>query len=517
MRTKKKTIIIAAIIIAALAVGAYFIFGRKSVPAYEFFVAQKGGVTQEVSVTGRVKPAQNVNLAFEKSGKVFSVKTDVGDNVSAGQILVTLYNLDIVAQLEQARAGLKDQEAKLEELKKGTRPEEINVYQTKVDNAKTALEEEKKSAVNDIQDAYTKSEDAVRNKTDLFFSNPRSSNPQLIFAGINGQLETDIEWGRFLAEGTLDSWDMSLNNLTASSDLRAYINEGRKNLDQIKNFLDNMALAINSLTPSSSLTQTTIDGYKSNVSTARTNVNTAITNLTSAQEGLTSSESALSLTERDLTLKKAGPTVEQVASQEAQVDGVRASVRNYEAQVAKTILRAPINGIITKQDAKVGEIISANGIIVSLISESHFEIEANVPEADIAKVKTENGAKITLDAYGNDSVFEAKVTKIDPAETIIEGVATYKITLQFLKKDERLKSGMTANIDILTDKRENVVSIPQRAVISKNGDKVARILLDEKNGVISEVKIKTGLRGSDGGVEILEGIKEGDKVITFEK
>lgn len=514
---KKKTIVIITIIAVILIVGAYFVFRGDGAPEYEFTVAARGEVAQEVSVTGSVKPAQDVDLAFEKGGKVFYARVAVGDKVVAGQILVSLSNADLIAQLDQAKAGLKVQKATLDELEKGTRAEEISVYQTKVDNADTAFGEAKKDAVDKINDAYTKSEDAVRNKTDKFFTSPRSSSPQFVFNDISSQLKTDIEWGRFLMEGVLNYWNSLLSGLSVSSDLDSGINVAKNNLSQIRAFLDNVALAINSLTVNSSLTQTTIDGYKTDVSTARTNVNTAIANLTTAQEGLSAAQSTLSLARRDLALKQAGSAPEAIAAQEAQVESAAANVKNYEAQIAKTILHAPINGIVTKQDAKAGEIVSAGAVVVSVISESQFEIEANVPEADIAKIKTENGARTTLDAYGNDVIFEAKVTKIDPAETIIEGVATYKITLQFIKKDERLKSGMTANIDILTDKRENVIFIPQRAVVSKGEDKIVSILLNEKTGEMAEVKVKTGLRGSDGNIEIIEGIKEGDKVITSSK
>ncbi|MFA4890112.1 MAG: efflux RND transporter periplasmic adaptor subunit [Candidatus Paceibacterota bacterium] len=514
---RKRTIIIIAVVVVLLAVGAYFLFRGKKAPVYEFVSAQKGEVVQEVSVTGAVKPAQDVDLAFEKGGKISLVKANVGDKVVAGQVLVALSNSDLVAQLDQAKASLKVQEASLDELKKGTRAEEISVYQTKVDNAAVSLNEAKKAVVDKINDAYTKSEDAIRNKADQFFTNPRTSNPQFIFSSVTGQLKTDIEWKRFLIESVLNSWNSSLSVLTVSSDLDFNINIAKNNLNQIRLLLDNIALAINSLTPNAALTQIIIDGYKADVSTARANVNTAVANLTAAQDGLSSAQSALTLTQQDLALKKASSTPEQIAGQEAQTEAARANVKNYEAQVAKTILRAPINGIVTKQEAKVGEITAVGAVIVSLISESQFEMEANVPEADIVKIKISDGAKVTLDAYGNDVIFEARVTKIDPAETMIEGVATYKITLQFLKKDERLKSGMTANIDVLTDKRENVISIPQRAVASKDQDKIVKILLNKKTGETSEVKVKTGLRGSDGNIEILEGIKEGDKVVTFEK
>ncbi len=108
------------------------------------------------------------------------------------------------------------------------------------------------------------------------------------------------------------------------------------------------------------------------------------------------------------------------------------------------------------------------------------------------------------------------MVKIDPAETIIEGVATYKTTLQFSGNDERVKSGMTANIDILTAKAENVIAIPQRAVAQKeNGDKIVKILKDD--GVVEERKVTTGLKGSDGNIEITEGIQEGEKIITSQK
>ena len=135
-----------------------------------------------------------------------------------------------------------------------------------------------------------------------------------------------------------------------------------------------------------------------------------------------------------------------------------------------------------------------------------------MPEADIAKVSVGNTSIVTLDAYGRDVVFEAKVVAIDPAETIVDGVATYKVTFQFIEDDERIKSGMTANIDITSDNRENVIAVPQRSIIRKNGDKFVRIL-DGNN--VKEIKVETGLYGSDGNIEIIRGINEGDKVITF--
>ena len=485
----KKPIFIFGLVVVVVIIAGYFYFFKAKKPNYEIVVAKKGTVIQEVSVTGKVKPAENVDLAFEKTGKVAWVNAKVGDKVFIGQTLITLVNGDIAAQLDQAKASVAEQKAKLDELKIGTRPEEIQIQQVKVDNARNDL-------IDKIQEAYTQSDDAIRNKVDQVFSNPRTVNPQLnYYLNTESVLKTDIEWRRFLVENILNSWKSSLDiNVTAV----------KTNLDEIKLFLDKMALAVNNAGANSSLSQTTLDTWKSNISTARTNVNTAI-------ENLSSSESTLAVEENQLSLEKAGNTPEQIANQEAKLEQAEANVKNFQAQLAKTVLWAPINGIVTKQDAKNGEIVAADSPVVSIISESQFEIEANVPEADIAKVKVGDSAKITLDAYGGDTFFDVNVAKIDPGETIIEGVATYKTTFQFTKEDHRIKSGMTANIDILTDKRENVINIPQRAVVSQNKDKIVKIL--DENGNSKEVKVKVGLRGSDGNIEILEGVGEGDKIV----
>jgi len=511
---KKPAVSISAVIVIILIIGGYFYFNRTKKPAYEFIVASKGNVVQEVSVTGRVKPAESVDLAFEKTGKVAGIYVDVGSKVFSGQILMQLSNADLVAQLAEAEANTKSQKAKLEELKQGTRPEEIQVYETKVENAKVSIEDAQKNLSDKIQDAYTKSDDAVRNKTDQLFSNPRTATPQLnYYLFIDSISKSDIEALRFLIEDLLNSWDLSLGQLTTSSDLISYIDTADKNLDQVKTFLDKIGLAINNVKENANLSQTTLDGWKADISTARANINTAIANLTAAEEKLKTAQSDLDVAENELALKKAGSVPQEIIGQEAEVESAEANANNIKAQINKSIIFSPINGVVTRQNTKVGEIVPANAAEVSVMSDVKFEIEANIPEADIAKIKINNPAKITLDAYGSDVVFEAKVVKIDPAETIIEGVATYKTTLQFTGNDDRVKSGMTANIDILTAKTENVMAIPQRAVAQKeNGDKIVKILKDD--GAIEERKVAIGLKGSDGNIEIIEGINEGDKVIT---
>jgi len=509
-KTKRSIIVLALLLVGG--VGWFSFFSGGDDVTYDFIIVEYGDLIQEVSVTGRVKPTESVQLGFEKTGRVSRTYVAIGDRVFVGQTLVVQENNDIQAKLAQAEAQVKTQEAKLAELIRGTRTEEIEVQVVKVQNAKTSLEETKQNLVDNLHDSYTKSDDAVRNKIDQFFSDPRSADPKIDFATGDAQLEAEVEFKRTLVESLLTSWRASLDVLTQEHDLDLYTTDAQTNLDQVKSFLDNVALLVNDLDASGNLSQTTVDGYKADVATARTNINTATSNLSGAEKKLRDAHSSLALAEQELVLKKAGATVEQLSAQEAKVEETEASVKQYQAELSKTILYSPLNGVVTKQDAKVGEIVTVNTAVVFLISVSQFEIEANVPEADIAKLHVGDGAQITLDAYGSSVIFEANIAAIDPAETVIEGVPTYKTTLQFSGKDERIKSGMTANIDILTGERHNVLAIPGRAVFAKEGNQIVRVIID---GETQEREVTTGLRGSNGTVEIVSGLSRGDKVITF--
>ncbi|MEK7662388.1 MAG: efflux RND transporter periplasmic adaptor subunit, partial [Patescibacteria group bacterium] len=342
-----------------------------------------------------------------------------------------------------------------------------------------------------------------------FISGPKSNNPQLTFSVSDGALKSNIESGRVTTEETLKAWALLNNQIPGASDPSAFLIPINQNLLKIKGFLDLVALAVNSLTPSYTLSTATIDAYRTDVSTARANVNTALSNMSAAVEKLQSAKSSLELAKQELILKKAGPTPEMLATEQAKVKQAQAKVQNIRAQIAKTLLRAPIAGVVTKQESKVGEIASIGVNMVSVMSDSKYEIEANIPEADISKIKVGNEAKVTLDAYGNDIVFGTIVSSIDPAETVIDGISTYKTTLQFKIPDARIRSGMTANTDIEGERRSNVLFLPGRVIATKEGVKTVSVIAGKDT---YEITITTGLRGSNGDVEILSGLSEGEIV-----
>jgi len=484
---KRKILTVAGAVVVAIILVIVIVRRNDGTGPYEFIIIERQNLIQEVSVTGRVKAAENVELGFERTGTVTQVLANVGDTVATGQTLVTLRNSDIVALLNQAEAQVDVERANLAEL--------INNA-----DAQQNLTNNYNDVVNTIGDALAKAEDAVRSKTVGLFSVSQSSGYNLTFRTCRGGISSNAKTLRLTAELELNMWNREFGKLAADSprdQLDIAISEAQAHLDIVRQFVDavNKALLTKCATDNS-----TLDTARTNMATAQTNVIAVIENISNLQQAIASE-------------KVSTANDDAVRAQEAKVRAAEASVQNYRSQISQTIISSPIDGIVTRQEAKVGETISANTLVVSVISASDFEIEANIPEADIAKVKIGDISMVTLDAYGSDVVFETRVSKVDPGETIIEGVTTYKTTFQFTMDDDRIKSGMTANLDILTAELSGVIAIPQRTVISRQGQKLVRILTD--NGEIKEVIVETGLRGSGGNIEITRGLQENDKVVTF--
>ena len=476
-----------SVIIGLIIIGIIWVIlaGGKGAVIPTFVLAEKGNIRQEVSVTGNVQPLADVDLAFERGGRVISLSVAVGSKVYAGQYLASVSNADLIASLDQAKANLKKVTAGLGDSADQTA---LNFTQAKTSLADT------------IRDSYTKADDALRNKIYSLFNDPVKYNARLAFT-TDTFLQEDIEDGKDDISDSLDAWYRILIKTDISLTLETNYNIAKTNLVSLKSLLDKCAEAVNSLDPTSAgVTQTQIDTWKLNISTARTNVNTAIDTLVNSFNSYNSA---------DLALKISGNTT---LAEEASIEQAEAGVASAEAELAKSIIRAPITGVITNLDVKLGEIISANKNIISIISYGDYQVESFIPEADISKIKIGDKAKTTLDAYGENTLFETEIIKIDPAATVIDGVPTYKVTLSFVTQDERIKSGMTANLDILTAEKNDVLIVPARAVYTIDGNKYTKILL--AGDIQKEIQIEVGLRGSDGMVEIISGVNEGDKVVT---
>ncbi|MCC6404921.1 MAG: efflux RND transporter periplasmic adaptor subunit [Candidatus Yanofskybacteria bacterium] len=472
----------------------------------------RGSIRQIVSVTGRVKATQDVQLAFQNGGRIAVAGAKVGDRVVPGQILASLDNAELNAQLRDAQANVLAQQAKLQELAGGGRAEEVTIKESELRQAQQDLENAYANVYDVLLDAYTKTDNAVRIQTaQILLSVGSEAAPlyQLAFTCACDQLQRDALSKRVSVEVALNRWQQELSGVAlggspealvkAIHNARGYLQTAKDLLTLVQNILDNNSVQVDS---------TTLQTYRTNVNTGRASVVAALTSVNTQDQLITTNLLTVERVEGELALTKAGSTPEQVDVQRAALLSAEAQVQRIQAQIAKNIIRSPMAGIVTKQDAKVGQTATAGQALVAVISDQELEIEANVPEVDIGRLMIGNPVSLTVDALPGQTL-AAHVTFIDPAETVIDGVVNFKVTILLDEPNAMLKSGLTANLDIESARRDAVLLLPQFTILEdERGAFVKKLIGNDA----AEVSVTLGLRGQDGMVEIVSGLSEGDQV-----
>ena len=168
---------IAAIIVVAA--GGYWVISDSGSEKIEVLTVHAGPFVQEISASGKVVPARDVELGFTQGGRVARGAVEVGSYVRLGQVLAALDNADLEATILQRQAALDTQRAKLAGLTQGTRPEEIAIAEADVEKNRIARAQAEDALIDEISNAYTVADDAIRNNLYQFISNERTSVPRL--------------------------------------------------------------------------------------------------------------------------------------------------------------------------------------------------------------------------------------------------------------------------------------------------------------------------------------------------
>lgn len=464
---KSKPFLYGAALVVVVAFLAFSASGNGN-DDVEVFVVERAHFVQEVSVSGKVIAAQDVELGFPETGRVAAIAVEVGDKVSAGQALASLASDSLVSQLRAAEADLALKRAE-------TRNTGVN------------LDEVRREQDTLVASAYRK-----LLSTDLSavpsFSSYTQSAPTIsgLYDGPEGVYRLTIE-----RSVNPDDYELKTFRLESTQGLIIEEDEPTK--------LGTRGLYISFPDAISTYNNTTWEITIPNVKSS-----SYLANYNAYQEALRTRETRLADAEAELRTGPGGSVAE------AEVQRAEAEVARIRASIAERTIRAPFSGVVTDVDVELGENISANTPAVSLISAGALQIESFVPEVNIALIEVEDMAEVTLDAYGADVVFGASVVAIDPAETVRDGVSTYRALMQFVENDERVRPGMTANVRIKTDERDGVMSVPQGIVESRDGKKYVSVLVGEE---IEEREVETGAVSSMGNIEILSGLSEGDMVV----
>lgn len=267
---------------------------------------------------------------------------------------------------------------------------------------------------------------------------------------------------------------------------------------------------------------------KINLDQAQKNANNALASaqvngaqqLAAAQAQIDATRQAFDVAQKQLDKIKTPARAEDISLARGQLESAQANLDLIKKQVGDNQIVAPIDGQISDINYEIGEQVSALTPAITMLTEKNFEVDVDIPESDISKVKVGDVVSMTFDAFGDSRKFGATVAFIDPAATSIQGVIYYNVKVMFTDDASLLsdiKAGMTANVVITTNSRQNIMIIPARAIVDKDGQgRFVRILNDVKNNTVKEVPVTIGLSGDDGLDEVLSGdINDGDLVVTY--
>jgi RND family efflux transporter MFP subunit len=201
-----------------------------------------------------------------------------------------------------------------------------------------------------------------------------------------------------------------------------------------------------------------------------------------------------------------------VDAADALLSAAQSAVEGANLQLAKTRLTAPMDGVITEKSIEIGEVVSQAGSVMKIATAANLEAEAYVSELDVKKITVGTLAEISMNSASENKIgLEAKVKNIYPSETNQNGASSYKIVFEISGQNGDLKSGMTGTAKIKVSEQLGVY-IPQGSLFSDGGKKYVMVM---SGGFPERKDVQTGVYGSDGTVEILSGLAQGDKILKF--
>ena len=221
------------------------------------------------------------------------------------------------------------------------------------------------------------------------------------------------------------------------------------------------------------------------------------------------------LVQEGLFVKK-GQVLAWMSSTEraALIDAARSQgpeeVKKWEEIYRPTPIVAPLPGMIIRRDIEPGQTITSAEAI--LVMSDRLTVKAQVDETDLAKIKMKQQALITLDAYP-DIRIPARVDQIAYEAKTVNNVTTYVVDVLPAKAPELMRSGMTANVSFLFDKKEGVLAVPNEVLVLKDG--ITKVLRKTKGQTPEEVVVTTG--ATNGKVtEVISTLAEGDIVLRVD-
>ena len=412
-------------------------------------------VTLRITASGKVVPVQSVNISPKNPGVLSQLYVQQGDRIQQGQILARMDSAGIEAQRSQYRANLAQSQAQLAEALAGSRPQEIAQARARLAQAQAQLAQAK--AGNRPQEiAQSQSQvDAAQAKVNY----------------TSGQ----VKRYQYLYDQGAENKQLLDQAISEDKSARASLEEAKKGF---------------------SLVQT---GTRT--------------------EEIAQRQAAVNEARAALVLLEDGTRSEEIVQRQASVEAAKAQLKGVQVQLEDTIIRAPLSGIVTQKYADPGAFVtpttsastSASATSSSIVAVARgLEILAQVPEADLGRIKPGQQVEIVADAYP-DRVFKGHVRLIAPEAVVEQGVTSFQVRVALDSGTDKLRSGLNVDLTFLGDRVNDALVLPTVSIVTEKGQ-TGVLVPDAKNKPqFREVTIGAQIQNQ---TQILGGVKEGDRVFV---
>ncbi len=530
---KKRKIIISAVVLLLIAL---FFFFRNGNGELEYVVVEKQDITREIFETGTVKKGEVLSVGFSESGRINRLLVKQGTVVQKQDVLAYLDVEHLEIMKKEAFAALDSAKAGLERVLKGATQEQIEVSEARVRSVETALSSAEKNlenTMNNIQEtlktAYLQApsllssvhkdikevkegvDDVVdRNFTGFYFSetysvrNSRTAirKSETVIGKYKEMVTEEASFSEkdealLVVENELKSLIKELDNILDVSENNDFYKDriSSDDIDDLRSFRTTANTSLSS-----------INSLRQSISSVKTETKT-VTNLAEAE--VRSLEKSLTEAEKALEQVKSGASEEDVTTQESLIKQAEASISRLEKRIQDSTLTAPVDGVVSVVHLKEKEMAISGSPVLSIIPEESFQIEVFVYEGDVPEVITGNKAEVSLVAFP-DNTLQGEVVFINSVGEIIDGVVYYKVLVSLEDYPEKTMVNMTADVTILTAKKEGVLTVLERNTFTEDGKRYVNII---NNGDVEKREIQVGMKGEGRVFQVLSGLNEGEKVL----
>lgn len=273
---------------------------------------------------------------------------------------------------------------------------------------------------------------------------------------------------------------------------------------------DTLTLQKSQLLASKAKAEAALAQYRAQVIEAEANAKDAIRQrdraITLSRNGTVSTSQVEQLTATaDAAEARLNAARQAVSVGEADIRVVDTQIDDIDLKLARTDVKAPVDGVVSARDAKVGAIATGAGTpLFTMIRSGEIELVADVPESEISRIKPGQAARVTV--AGTRNVMDGKVRLVSP---VVDQTTRLGSVHVIVDGNAGAKAGMYASAEIIISE-VNTLALPQSAVTTERSGSIARMVEDN---VVKQVSIETGIQDK-GYVQILSGLQPGNVVVA---